>query len=99
MRRLVFLFVTILTGYMAGVFRSASLTVLAGMDAVLFAAAFFQAGYLKNHLSAEAQRHGEAVEKSRWLVCRIKMRNTGRLPVSRFRMKIRYGYGREADSV
>ena len=99
MRRLVFLFVTILTGYMAGVFRSASLTVLDGMDAVLFAAAFFQAGYLKNHLSAEAQRHGEAVEKSRWLVCRIKMRNTGRLPVSRFRMKIRYGYGREADSV
>lgn len=92
MRKIVFLFLTFLTGYMAGVFRSAPLMALAGMEAVFFMAAFFQCRYLRRHLSAEALRHGDAMEKSAWLVCRMKIKNTGKLSVSRFRVKLWYGY-------
>lgn len=97
MRKLVYIFVTVITCYMAGVFRSAPLMALAGMEAVLFIAAFFQSRYLKRHLSAEVQRHWEAMEKSAWLACKIKVKNTGMMPVSRFQIKLRYGYRREAD--
>lgn len=96
MRKLVYIFVTVITCYMAGVFRSAPLMALAGMEAVLFGAAFVQSRYLKRHLSAELLRHWEVVEKSMWLVCKIKLKNTGKLPVSRFQIKLRYGYCREA---
>lgn len=96
MRKLVYIFVTVLTCYMAGVFRSVPLMALGGMEAVLFAAAFLQARYLKRHVSAEVLRHWEMIEKSAWLACRIKLENTGKLPVSRFQIKIRYGYCREA---
>lgn len=95
MRKTVFLFLTFFTGYMAGVFRSAPLMALAGMEAVLFMAAFFQCRYLRRHLQAEAVRHGDAMEKSAWLVCRMKIKNTGKLSVSRFRVKLWYGYRRD----
>ncbi len=96
MRKIVYIFITVLTCYMAGVFRSVPLMALSGMEAVLFAAAFLQSRYLKTHLSAEALRHWESIEKSAWLACRIKLKNTGKLPVSRFQIKLRYGYAREA---
>ncbi|HBA50685.1 MAG TPA: hypothetical protein DCZ91_23390 [Lachnospiraceae bacterium] len=95
MRKLVYVFVTVLTCYMAGVFRSVPLMALGGMEAVLFAAAFLQSRYLKRHVSAEILRHWESIEKSAWLACKIKVKNTGKLPVSRFRIKLRYGYCRE----
>ncbi len=95
MRKLVYIFVTVITCYMAGAFRSAPLMALAGMEAVLFVAAFFQSRYLKRHLSAEVLRHWEAMEKSAWLACKIKLKNTGMMPVSRFQIKLRYGYCRE----
>ena len=88
MRKLVYIFVTVITCYMAGVFRSAPLMALAGMEAVLFGAAFVQSRDLKRHLSAELLRHWEVVEKSMWLVCKIKLKNTGKLPVSRFQIKL-----------
>lgn len=96
MRKLVYIFVTVLTCYMAGVFRSVPLMALGGVEAVLFAAAFLQSRYLKRHVSAEILRHWESIEKSAWLACKIKMKNTGKLPVSRFQIKLRYGYCWEA---
>lgn len=95
MRKLVYIFVTVLTCYMAGVFRSVPLMALGGVEAVLFAAAFLQARYLKRHVSVEVMRHWEIIEKSAWLACKIKLKNTGKLPVSRFQIKLRYGYCRE----
>ena len=96
MRKLVYIFVTVLTCYMAGVFRSVPLMAMGGMETVLFAAAFLQARYLRRHLSAEVMRRWEMIGKSTWLACRVKLKNTGKLPVSRFQIKLRYGYCREA---
>lgn len=95
MRRTVFILTAILTCYMAGVFRSLPLMVLAGVEAALFGVSFILCRYFKRSLSAEVLRHTEVTEKNRWLVCNIKVTNTGRLPVSRFSIRIRYGYGQE----
>lgn len=95
MRKIGFLLTALLTCYMAGVFRSLPLMVLAGMEGVFFLVSFFLCRYLRRGLSAEVLRHGEITEKDRWLVCNIRVRNTGRLPVSRFCIRIRYGYGQE----
>lgn len=97
MRKLIFLFVTLLTGYMAGVFRSVPLMVLAVLEAALFVFSFFQARYLQHGMCAEFVRHGETLEKSAWLVCPVKIKNGRKLPVSRFQIRLRYGYGQEKE--
>lgn len=97
MRKLAFLCSMILTGYMAGVFRSVPLMVLAAAEAILFGAAFCLCHYFRQGMSAEVLRHGEAAEKDVWFSCRIRVKNAGRLPVSCFVVKLRYGYGREQN--
>lgn len=98
MRGIGFVLIMLLTCYMAGAFRSQPLIVLAGMEGALFGLSFFLCRYLKRGLSAEVLRHGEIAEKGRWVGCNIKIRNAGKLPVSRFCVKIRYGYEREEES-
>lgn len=95
MRRVGFAGIILLTCYMAGTFRFRPLMVLAGMEGIVFCLSYFLCRYLKQGLSVQVLRHGEITEKGRWLPCRMKVQNTGRLPVSRFCIKLRYWYGQE----
>lgn len=96
MRKAVFLFVAFFTGYMAGEFRQLWLMVLFAMELFLFGASFLLTIYFRGKFSVEFPRHSEAAEKGTWFPCRIRIKNAGRLPVSRFQIKVCYGY---AESV
>lgn len=92
MRKTVFLFIAFFTAYMAGEFRQLWLMVLFAMEAFLFVVSFILSVYFKGKVTVELPRHSEAMEKDTWIPCRLRIRNTGRLPVSRFQVRIRYGY-------
>lgn len=92
MRKTVFLFIAFFTAYMAGEFRQLWLMVLFAMEVFLFIASFILSVYFKGKVTVELPRHSEAMEKDTWIPCRLRIRNTGKLPVSRFQVRIRYGY-------
>lgn len=92
MRKTVFLFIAFFTAYMAGEFRQLWLMVLFAMEAFLFVVSFILSVYFKGKVTVELPRHSEAMEKDTWIPCRLRIRNTGKLPVSRFQVRIRYGY-------
>lgn len=93
MRRFLFILLTVLTFYLAGVYRYLPLMVLSAMEAAYFVVSFFLSLYFRKNLSIEALRHSECVEKGGQLVCGIRVINKGKLPVSRFGVRLRYRYG------
>lgn len=93
MRRFLFIFLTLLTFYLAGVYRYLPLMVLSAMEAAYFVISFFLPRYFRKSLSIEAVRHSDCVEKGGQLACGFRVINKGRLPVSRFGVRLRYRYG------
>jgi len=94
MKKLFFIFLGMLTFYLAGMYRYRSLMVLACLEAVFFLILFLLSRYFKRNLSVKVLRHSDSVEKGEPLTCGLRVDNRGKLPVSLFRIRILYGYGR-----
>ncbi len=92
MRRFLFILLVLLTFYLAGVYRYLPLMVLSIIEAVYFVLSFFLSLYFRRHLFIEALRHSDCAKKGERLVCGIQVVNNGKLPVSRFGIRLWYGY-------
>lgn len=99
MRRFLFILLAMLTFYLAGVYRYLPLMVLAVMEAAYFMISFFLSRYFRKSLSVEALRHSDCVEKGAQFVCGIRVVNKGKLPVSRFGVRLRYRYGSSGKGI
>lgn len=99
MRRFLFILLAVLTFYLAGVYRYLPLMVLSVMEVVYFVASFFLSLYFRKNLSIEALRHSDCVEKGGQLACGVRVINRGKLPVSRFGVRLRYRYGSNGKGI
>lgn len=99
MRRFLFILFAMVTFYLAGVYRYLPLMVLSAMEAAFFMVSYFLPRYFRKSLSVEAVRHSDCVEKGGQLVCGIRVINKGKLPVSRFGLRLRYGYGSNGKGI
>ena len=95
MKREAFLLFVILSFYIAGLYRYPPLLVLSTAALLSFPLLFFLPRYLKRRLLVEPVRKSETAQKEEEMVCELRVRNMGRLPVSRFGLYVsaRYGAG------
>lgn len=95
MKKFAFLLLCLFTFYLAGMYLSLTLMVLACLELGFLPVLFFMSRYLKRHLTVDALQHGGAAVKGDSYGCAVRVKNTGRLPVSRFGIRLECGYGRE----
>ena len=81
MKRAVFLLFVILSFYIAGLYRYPPLLVLSTAALLSFPLLFALPRYLKKRLFVEPVRKSETAQKEQELVCGLRVRNTGKLPV------------------
>lgn len=96
MKKLFFIFFAFLTGYLAGAYRYPALIVLFIMEIVLFIVSFLLPRYFKRKLSIEALKYSDSAQKGGLLQIYMKTGNKGRLPISRFKVRLRYRYQKDA---
>lgn len=95
MKKLNYVFVCLLTIYLAGMYRYLPLMVLAILELVFLAVSFALPFYFRGKLSVEVLRHKEFTRKMTALSWGIRVVNTGKLPINLFRIKILTRYGSE----
>ncbi len=95
MKKLDFLLLCLVTAYLAGMYRYLPLMVLSNLAFVFLIASFFLSCYFRKNLSVKLLLHSGFVEKAAVLTCNVKVENTGKLPVGRFKVRLCYGYGQE----
>ena len=93
MKRAAFLLFVILSFYIAGLYRYPPLLVLSAAALLSLPLLFFLPRHLKRRLLVEQVRKSETARKEEELVCELRVRNTGRLPVSRFGLRVSAWYG------
>lgn len=98
MKKLAFLILTLVTCYLAAMYRSLPLMALGLTELVLFIILFILSRYFRKKLSAGFPQQSESTEDGVNTVCRISVHNRGRLPVSRISLKLRVRYARESKS-
>lgn len=98
MKNLVFLALLVLTCYAAGMFQYQPLMFLFVLECVYLVVMLFQVCYFKRHLSLSLLRQSDAVERGTKYECICKVHNTGKLPVSRFGLRVFFSYGHEIGS-
>lgn len=98
MKKAVLLFLLAATFYIAGMYRYRPLMVLFFAELFIGGATYVQARYLKKNLLIEIPRKSDSAQKESILWCVITAKNKGRLPVSRFRLRLRFGYPQDGRS-
>ena len=93
MKRAAFLLFVILSFYIAGLYRYPPLLVLSAAALLSLPLLFFLPRHLKRRLLVEQVRKSETARKEEELECELRVRNTGRLPVSRFGLRVSAWYG------
>ena len=93
MKRAAFLLFVILSFYIAGLYRYPPLLVLSAAALLSLPILFFLPRYLKRRLFVEPVRKSETTQKEEELECELRVRNRGKLPVSRFGLHINAWYG------
>ncbi|HJA91552.1 MAG TPA: DUF58 domain-containing protein [Candidatus Eisenbergiella merdipullorum] len=92
MKRAVFLLFIIFSFSIAGLYRYPPLLVLSAAEILILPFLFCLTLYFRKHLHLEPARRSGTAEKDTELECEIRIRNKGRLPVSRFGLRIRAWY-------
>lgn len=98
MKNLAFLALLVITCYAAGMFQYQPLMFLFVLECVYFAVMLFQVCYFKRHLSLSLLRQSDTAERGTKYGCICKVHNTGKLPVSRFGLRVYFSYGHEIGS-
>ncbi len=88
MKKIAFPALFLLTWYIAGMYESPALMVLAAAELLLLLLMWFLSGYYAGHLELSAPPDGITVRRGETFSCRIKMVNRGMLPVGRFRLEV-----------
>lgn len=95
MKNLAFLVLLLITCYAAGMFQYQPLMFLFILECVYSVMMIFQICYFKRHLSLSFLRQSDTAERGTKHGCICKVQNTGKLPVSRFGLQVRFSYGHE----
>lgn len=88
MKKIAFLSLSFFLLYVAGLYRQPVLMSLAVAQFFLAAAMLFQTRYCRRHLKIEFWSRAETAYETVDFQGRLKIKNTGKIPVSRFRVKI-----------
>ncbi len=97
MKKLNYMFVCLLTFYLAGMYRYLPLMVLAVLESIVLGVSFVLPYYFRGKLSVEVLRHKDFAQKMTALSWEFKVVNRGILPVNSFRVKILTRYGSESS--
>lgn len=92
MKKVLFLAFIAFTWYLAGMYRLASMMVLAIMELLFFLGMFFLCQYFKKHLQAGFRDSAQTAYQGIKAPCPIQATNSGKLPVSRFRIHVHCAY-------
>lgn len=99
MKKTAFLLFVILSFYIAGLYRYPPLLILSTAELLLLPLLFFLTRYFRRCISVEPARRSEMAEKEEELVCEIRVSNSGRLPVSRFGLRVGAWYDKSRTQV
>lgn len=98
MKNFAFLIFILITFYAAGMFQYQPLMFLFVLECVYLVVMLFQVHYFKRNLSLSLLRRHDATEKGTNYECICKVHNTGKLPVSRFGLRVSFSYGHKIGS-
>ena len=93
MKKLNYLFVCLVTLYVAGMYRYLPLMALAVLGLVFLAVSCGMSHYFRRNLSVRAMRHSDSVQVMTPLCCSVEVRNRGKLPINLFRIRVLSDYG------
>lgn len=93
MKKAAFFLFVILSFYIAGLYRYPPLLVLSTGEILLLPLLFGLTRYFRRHISLEPARKSETAEKEREIDCELRVRNSGKLPISRFGVRVSAWYG------
>lgn len=99
MKKIVFVLLMGITYYIAGMYQYQSLMVLFLAECFIFVGMYVLVKYFKWGLSVELEKRNEFAEKNETIRCGIKIKNKGRLPISRFKLRIRCEYNNKETIV
>ena len=93
MKKLNYMILCLITFYLAGMYRYLPLMVLAVLEIAFLAVSYGLSHYFRRNLSVKAMRHSDSVQAMTSLSCGVEVHNTGKLPITRFRIRVLFGYG------
>lgn len=93
MKKLNYILLCLITAYLAGMYRYLPLMALAVLEIAFLAVSYGLSRYFRRNLSVRAMRHSDSVQELTALPCGIEVHNRGKLPITRFRIKVLFGYG------
>lgn len=96
MKKIWFAALILLTWYLAAMFRSDALLVSAVFEMLIFLSMPVCVHYLKRNMKFGFGQRCLAVNRGEYVECPVWAENTGRLPVSRFQIRVSYCYEGEA---
>ena len=98
MKKLAFLILILATCYLAAMYRSLPLMALGLTELLLFIILFILSRYFRKKLTASFLQQSDSTEDGVNTVCRVLVHNSGRLPVSKIALRLRFRYSGESKS-
>ncbi len=95
MKRVAFLSLSFLTFYFSAMYRSSSLMLLFSMEILIIVCMWLISQYMKRHLKVQFPIKSAVKEKNTEMWCNCEMINTGKLPVSRLKLRLWIHYFQE----
>lgn len=95
MKRVAFLSLSFLTFYFSAMYRSSSLMLLFSMEILIIVCMWLISQYMKRHLKVHFPIKSAVKEKNTEMWCNCEMINTGKLPVSRLKLRLWIHYFQE----
>lgn len=96
MKKILFAALILLTWYLAAMFRTDALMVSAVFEVLIFLSMPVCVRYLKRNMKFDFGQRRIVVNREEYVECPFWADNTGMLPVSRFQIRVSYGYEGEA---
>ncbi|MCH5183785.1 MAG: DUF58 domain-containing protein [Oscillospiraceae bacterium] len=99
MKKTAFFLLMLFTFYWAGVYHSLPLMVLCLAELLLFVVLLVLPRLLRSRLSIAFPKQNETARAGAETLCRVTVRNKGKLPVSRIRLRLRVWYAQDTKGV
>ncbi|MCI9442739.1 MAG: DUF58 domain-containing protein [Ruminococcus sp.] len=96
MKKIWFAALTLLTWYFAAMFRADMLMISAVLQMMILLSMPVCVRFLKRNMKIQFGQQQMSVNRDEYVECPFQVDNTGMLPVSRFQIRVSYGYEGEA---
>ena len=99
MKKIAFLLLMLFTFYWAGMYHSLPLMALCLAELLLFVVLLILPRVLRSRLSVAFPKQKETALANTETICRVAVRNKGKLPVGRIRLRLRVWYAQDTKGV